>query len=322
MAYTVILGGIFVIVQPFSGRSSTFTPPTYPTGFSEIIFDPYDPTAVMVPSRSFSQGEDDGSGLLRPPVRTNFIFIGVDDQSLADAIMVGTFYRDSGDIHIMSVPRDLYTQLPQHRIDEMQELGLRTPRSLKINAVRSIGGRNHGTRLLTEQLSEMLGVYFHYYVEVDMEAFGRIVDAIGGMTMHIPVAMHGYPVGHLPAGEHRLDGEMALNVVRFRRFPTGDLMRNTIQMEFIKQLIEQTLTREALMNDPLQLASIVLNDVSTNATLLDVGRFVPFFGGVSGSSITAFSMPGGGEYRNGISWFIPNVSQLPDVINEVFFAEP
>jgi len=320
VTYTIVLVGIFLIVQPFTGRSSAFSPANFEfTSPAAIVFDPYDITPVLMPAPRMVAEDDEGS-LLRPPARTNFIFLGIDEYALADAIMVGTFYRDSGNIHLMSVPRDMYTRLPQHRIDEMRELGIRPPQSLKINAIRSIGGRNHGARFITEQLGEMFGVHFHYYVEVEMEAFGRIVDAIGGMTMYIPVAMHGYPVGNILPGYHHLDGATATNVVRFRRFPTGDIMRNQIQMEFMQQLIEQTLTRDALMNDPLQLASVVLNDVNTNATVLDIARFIPYFDGMSSDSVTVFTLPGSAQNRDGVSWFIPNASRLPDVINEVFYA--
>jgi len=226
----------------------------------------------------------------------------------------------------MSVPRDMYTRIPQHRLEEMRADGLRPPQSLKINAVRAFGGRAHGVRYLKDQLGEMLGVEFHYYVEVELAAFRRIVDAIGGVTMYIPQRLrYSDPEQNLfidiPAGLQHLNGNMAEGVVRFRSFPTGDLMRNNMQMEFMSQLMQQTLTREAIMNDPLALAGVILNDVRTNANILDIARFLPYIGNVDVDNVSTFVMPGSGQYRNGISWFIPNAAELPDVINEVFYAE-
>jgi len=272
-----------------------------------------------------SRTKNDNSTLLRPPARTNFLFIGVDHNNLADAIMAGTFYRDNGEIRLMSIPRDMYTYIPQPRLQQMQADGLNPPSTLKINAVRAFGGRAHGVRYLEEQLGEMLGVEFHYYVEVELDAFSRIVDTIGGVTMYIPRRLwYSDPeqglIIDIPAGHQHLDGQMAENVVRFRSFPTGDLMRNNMQMEFMSQLFKQALTRDAIMNDPLALARVVVNDVRTNAGLADLAKYVPYINRISEDSIQTFTLPGAGEYRNGTSWFIPDASALPDVVTQVFYA--
>lgn len=279
---------------------------------------------ITMPLPQYEKADSKGS-LLRPPARTNFLFIGVDHNNLADAIMVGTFYRDNGEIKLMSIPRDMYTHIPDARLQQMKSDGLNPPSSLKINAVRAFGGRNHGIKYLKEQLGEMLGVQFHYYIEVDLDAFSRIVDTIGGVTMYIPRRLwysdpeQGLTID-IPAGHQHLDGEMAENVVRFRSFPTGDLMRNNIQMEFMSQLFKQTLTRDAIMKDPLALARVILSDVRTNANPMDLAKYVPYISRISEDSIQTFILPGNGEYRNGISWFIPNVSALPEVVTQVFYA--
>jgi len=285
----------------------------------EYFFPEIDRDAINRP-----QVADEG-GLLRPPQRTNFLMVGLDNQLLTDALMVGTFYRDTGDIHLMSIPRDMYTIIPPHRLDQMREDGIRIPSPVKINAFRAFGGRERGIYYLKAQLGEMLGVHFHYYIEVELSAFRRIVDAIDGVQMYIPRRLvYEDPCQNLfidiPAGMQHLNGEMAEGVVRFRSFPTGDLARNNIQMEFMSQLIRQALTREAIINDPLTLINIVLNDVRTNVGL-EVVRYLPFVTNVSADSVTTFVMPGGGAYIGGVSWFMPNAQQLPEVINQVFFTD-
>jgi len=301
------------------------SPPPPPAEVSGIVLDPYQPDIEIRPHIPPANILSDEGSFLRPPARTHFLLAGIDNFNLADAIMVGTFYRDTGEIRLMSIPRDMYTRIPEHRLQEMRADGLRPPRSMKINAVRSVGGRTHGIRYLNDQLGEMLGVEFHFYVEVELAAFRRIVDAIGGVTMYIPRNLrYRDPLQNLninvPAGYQHLDGRMAEGVVRFRSFPTGDLMRNQMQMEFMSQLLKQTLTREALMNDPLELADVILSDVRTNATLVDIARYLRYIGGVSSESIHTFTMPGRPANRNGISWFIPDANELPAMVNQVFFA--
>ena len=270
--------------------------------------------------------EEDDSGFLRPPARTNFMFVGLDNNLLADAIMVGTFYRDSGDIRLMSIPRDMYTVIPEHRLTQMRADGLRPPTRLKINEMRSFGGRTHGIYYLKDQLGEMLGVQFNYYVEVELAAFRRIVDAIGGVEMYIPQRLfYEDPYQNLfinvPAGMQRLDGRMAEGVVRFRSFPTGDLMRNQMQMEFMNQLIRQTLTREAIMNNPLEMINIVLNDVATNVGM-EMVRYLPYLPNVTADGISTFTLPGHGARRHGLSFFIPDAANLSYVVNQVFYYFP
>lgn len=263
----------------------------------------------------------DNSGL-RPPPRTNFVLVGLDNNLLADAIMVGTLYRDTGALHIMPIPRDTYTHLPPHRMQQMQAHGLNPPQVLKINAVRAFGGRAHGMHYLQAQLGEMLGVRFHYYVEVELAAFRRIVDAIGGVTMYIPRHLfYEDPCQGLfidiPQGLHHLDGAMAEGVIRYRRFPTGDLGRNNIQGEFMAQLMSQALTRDAIMGAPLAIAGAIISDVRTNATILDIARYAPYMTRMG--QVETFSLPGSAKYIDGVSWFVPDTEKLPGVVNAVFF---
>ena len=268
--------------------------------------------------------ETDEGSFLRPPARTNFLLIGLDHNNLTDALMVGCFYRDSGDIKLMSVPRDMYTRLPSHRLEQMRGEGLRPPYAMKINALRAFGGRN-GVYYLKHQLGEMLGVEFHYYIEVNLAAFRRIIDAIGYVYIDVPVRMFYNPpdqdlIIDLQPGRQRLDGYAAEGLVRFRGFRTGDLGRNETQMDFMSQLISQVLTREAIMNEPLTMINIVLNDVSSNIGL-DAIRYIPYIMNMSSERITTFTMPGQGAYVGGVSWFLPNAERVPGVVNQVFYAE-
>ena len=268
--------------------------------------------------------EPDEGGFLRPPARTNFLIAGLDEQNLADTIIVGSFHRDTSDIMLMSIPRDMYTRLPDHRLEQMRAEGLRPPSAMKINALRAFGGRN-GIYYLKHQLGEMLSVEFHYYVEMDLAAFRALVDAVGGVYIDVPVPMYYNPedqdlVINLAPGMQRLDGAAAEGFVRFRRFPTGDLGRNQSQMEFMTQIINQVLTREAIMNDPIAMINIGLNYVRSNIGL-DAIRYINYIRNMSGDSVTTFVMPGHGAYIGGVSWFLPDSQRVPDVINQMFYAE-
>lgn len=272
---------------------------------------------------------DDG-GVFRPPSRTNFLLVGLDLNLLADAIMVGTFYRDTGDIHLMSIPRDHVVQIPQHRLDYMRERGMRPPHTLKLTELRAHGGQVEGIYIFKAQLEEMLGVEFDYYVEIRLAAFRRTVDAIGGVEMYIPRRLfYQDPTANpptninVPAGLQRLDGHMAEGVVRYRRWPMGDIQRNEMQMEFMTQLIRQAATRDAIFNDPMELVRIVIEETNTNFGVIPALTYLPYISNVDTESVETFSMPGriGVTIGNRTEFFVPDSEQLPGILNQVFYAD-
>lgn len=321
--FLAVIGVITLLVV--DGRTTSPPEPSpAPTPHIEYEYEQTEPDYIYEAYQDEEEEEIDEGGFLRPPARTNFLLIGVDNNNLADAIMVGCFYRDTGDIKLMAIPRDMYTRLPSHRLDQMRAEGLRPPTTMKINAVRTHGGRN-GTYYLKQQLGEMLGVELHYFVEVQLAAFRRIVDALDGIYFYVPVPMYYNPPDqdlhiNLSPGMQRLDGVAAEGLVRFRGFPTGDIARNESQVDFMSALISQVLTREAIMNEPMTMISIVLNDVRSNIGL-DVMRYIRYIRNMSGDRITTFVMPGRGAYVGGISWFLPDGQRVPDVVNQVFYAE-
>ena len=281
--------------------------------------------------------EEEIDGILRPPARTNFILMGVDHHNLADAIMVGTLYRDTGAVHLMSIPRDTYVVLSQTRHNQLRNAGLNIPRELKINAFRSYGGRAVGPSLIMQEVSFMLGVEFHFYIEMSLAGFVQIVDHIGGVYFNVPRNMyfedpeHNSVIAHVPAGMQRLNGRQAEGVIRFRGFPDGDLGRNNIQMQFMTALIEQLLTRDVLLDDPLALASIVIDNVSitagnrpgaTNVNVFALSRYLPVIPRMG--EVNTFTMPGVSGmapiYGQRQSVFFPDVNQIHQVADQVFRA--
>jgi hypothetical protein len=141
--------------------------------------------------------------------------------------------------------------------------------------------------------------------------------------MDVPNAMyydneHGFIIDIKPGMQH-FDGERAEALVRFRRYPTGDIARNAVQMEFMKQLMRQALTREALMHDPMAVINFVLRDIRHNVGA-DAIRYLPYIAQVKSENITTYAMPGSSPDINGVSYFLADETKLPATIQEVFFA--
>lgn len=119
----------------------------------------------------------------------------------------------------------------------------------KINAAYNTGGM----AMLSDVVSEQLGIPVDYTVLVDLRGFEALVDAIGGVDFYIPVNMnYDDPVQdlhiHFTKGSAHLNGTDALKVVRFRHNNDGtgygseDLGRMQTQQNFLKAVAKQTLT--------------------------------------------------------------------------------
>ena len=280
---------------------------------------------IAPPPPSISLEEDD-SGAFRPPSRTNVLVLGIDEFGLADVVLIGSFDRNTGDINLLHIPRDTFTQLPQERIDCMRQNVRWVPSDgiMKINALRSLGGRQFGAHYMKEQLGETLGIEFHYYVEVHLDAFREIVDLVGGVEIEVPRRMqYRDPYQNLnidiPAGVHLMDGRMAEHFVRYRGYADADLGRIKAQQQFMIQLFRQTLRRETIMQDPIGIARTALRHVETDIGL-DLIRYIPYVRLLNPDRIFTYTLPGNERRIHGASYFVPDNERVPEVINRMFFG--
>ena len=206
------------------------------------MFDQPDIPAVN-PSGNLQQGEI--SDPVKPE-RTNIrrqdfytvLISGVDDgNGGADTNILVAFDAADGDIHCVSIPRDSAFYV--------------NGTNKKINYAYNKGG----VKLLADSLSEGLGIPVDYTVEVDLQGFVQLVDAIGGVDFNVPLDMnYDDPYQdlsiHISKGPQTLNGQDALGVVRFRHNNDGtgygneDLGRIGTQQAFLKAVARQMLQLE------------------------------------------------------------------------------
>lgn len=114
--------------------------------------------------------------------RINILLMGMrgaDDPSggtLADTIMVASIEPKANRVALMSIPRDLYVQVPG-----------RDSKS-KINAVHAFGeqkGKGKGIADMETIVSEVIGVPIHYGLRIDFQGFKSLVDSLGGIQIHL-----------------------------------------------------------------------------------------------------------------------------------------
>ncbi|MEV0035596.1 LCP family protein [Streptomyces sp. NPDC050804] len=161
-----------------------------------------------------------------------------------DTIMLVHLSANGERASVVSVPRDSYTELPEHIDNTTGKRHL--PHVVKLNAAYTEGGPN----LTVRTLEHMTGVKISHYLEVDFTSFMKTVDALGGVEICTPRALQDSYTGlDLTPGTHKLDGGQALQYVRSRHIDgAADLGRMRRQQRFLAALIDRATSSGVLLN--------------------------------------------------------------------------
>ena len=198
--------------------------------------------------------------------RVNILLMGGDERGLrkgevarSDSMIVVSIDPPTHRIHLFSVLRDTYVDIPDHGRD-------------RVNAAITYGG----PELAMKTIGNLLGLDIQYYVYVDFQGFIKLIDAIGGVDYYVEKDMHWSDAadGHkydinLKKGQQHLDGEKALQYVRFRHDAMSDFTRTERQRNFLKAVADKLQSGWNLVRLPEILGQIVPY-VETNLTTNDM----------------------------------------------------
>ena len=222
-------------------------------------------TGMLIAARktidSVSRVPDVAAGLSAPTASIeNFLLIGSDSRAgidpnapdvagigteadvsghRSDTIMILRRDRSTGKAALLSIPRDLWVQVPGH------------------DAKRRINSAfNDGPAVLVQTLQSALGLPIHHYVEIDFVGFESLVHALGGVQVCVDYATRDVSTGLdiTEPGCHVLDGVQALAYARSRHYeefidakwredPASDLGRTKRQQQFVNLALQTALDR-------------------------------------------------------------------------------
>ncbi|MGB9780435.1 LCP family protein [Caldanaerobacter sp.] len=239
----------------------------------------------------------------------NILVVGSDENNLSDTLFVANYNPKNKTISIISIPRDTYYPRP----------GYNSPGDKKINAAFAEEGIN-GTKKAVENL---LGINIDHYITLDYEGFKKVIDLIGGVEVDIPFDMKyddnsSNPPLHinLKKGRQVLDGEKAIQFVRYRHgYIDGDLGRIKAQHQFLEALFKK-LTQPSTLPKLPSLAIAVSKHLKTDLTATEIAQYAYQFVKDRPSSIRSFTLPGEPDYKDGVSYFFPDNTKIPEVVAE------
>jgi LCP family protein required for cell wall assembly len=205
--------------------------------------------------------------------RTNVLVMGIDRRPnegtvvRSDTMMLVTAYPPDPAMALLSIPRDLYVDIPGYGSD-------------RINTAHFWGeneGEGNGLDLAMETVALNFRVPVHHYVRVDFDGFRAVIDAVGGIDITVEEAIvdEEYPTEdygtiriEIPAGDHHMDGETALRYARSRH-GSSDFDRAARQQQVLAALAQRMLLPEIWPSLP-NVYLVIRAHVDTDLTAADM----------------------------------------------------
>jgi LCP family protein required for cell wall assembly len=210
------------------------------------------------------------SRAIRRGERINAVVLGTDLVDYArhsDTMMFVSYDPRTRFLDIISIPRDTQFSPKGYNFRKINEIYAYSWRKSKDDA--------YSCRQVQTGIEELFSgkVTVPYYLQIDYASFRAFINMIGGVTIDVEEPMHyddtaGKLHIHFNPGVQKLDGQQALEYVRFRS-KAGDLGRVLRQQYFFKAILDR-------LKNPMVLATIpkivytVAKDIKTNLKTWDI----------------------------------------------------
>lgn len=229
-------------------------------------------------------------------------------DGLTDTMLLVRFDPDTKKLAVLSIPRDTRTYVEGYGVT-------------KINEANYYGGPALSAKATSELLD---GVGIDRYVRVNVQGIEKLIDALGGVTVYIPKDMkyqddsqHLYI--NLKAGKRHLNGNQALQFLRFRYDENGDIGRIQRQQMLMRALMEQALNPTTLARVP-KILSVIQSHLDTNLSVEELMALVGFATQTNRSNVQMLMVPGDfsapGEYE--ASYWIPDHERIQSIMAQHF----
>ncbi|MFE1629670.1 LCP family protein [Brevibacillus reuszeri] len=247
--------------------------------------------------------------------RVNILLMGVDRRGMknnglprSDSMMLVSVDPLTKRYDLFSILRDTYVDIPGNG-------------SSRINSAIVDGG----PELAMKTVSQFTGLPVDRYVITDFEGFKALIDAVGGVELdveknmyyHDPTDKGVYDI-NLKKGLQQLDGNKALQYVRFRHDATSDYTRTERQRKLLAAIANQMKNGTTLIQLPSILKEVTPY-VQTNIGSMDMLKLSALGLSLNTQSPGNYQLPPMGMFRESHkagSVLVPDVDQVQSFIQE------
>lgn len=251
---------------------------------------------------------------------TNIVLLGNDVRwpqgGRTDAIMLVSINHLTGDISLLSIPRDLYVAIPGWT---MNRINLALP--------HGHGGDypEGGGALIKDTIRYNLGIPVDYYVRIGFDGFVQIVDILGSIEVPVncpitdwrlksgdldPAVEENWELFALDSGVEHLDGELALWYARSRR-TSNDFDRSRRQQKVLRAMWLKAQNDEAILNLPVFWQRMA-DQIETDLSLDDVMDLVQTVSKIDRLNLKHYLLAGEAVRP----WMVPNTGEAVQLLNQ------
>ena len=186
-----------------------------------------------------------------------------DGAQLTDSIMVISLDQATGDLAMLSLPRDLKASPTCTATGKINE----------VYWCNNMDGENEqaGAEALMAEVGSILGLDFQYYAHLNWGSLVQIVDALDGITITLDedISDYYYTGAVFEAGtEYTINGEQALGLARARHgTSSGDFTRGASQQKILIGIKNKIFEKDLAITDLITLASALGDNLRTNFSI-------------------------------------------------------
>ncbi len=189
-----------------------------------------------------------------------------DGAQLTDSIMLISLDQQTGDIAMLSLPRDLKASPTCTATGKINE----------VYWCNNQDGTNEqaGAEALMTEVGSILGVDFQYYTHLNWGSLVQIVDILGGINITLDEDINDarYTGAVYQAGvEYTLDGGQALGLARARHGTSGgDFSRGASQQKILIGIKNKISQSSLSLTDIISLASTLGDNLRTSFSVEEI----------------------------------------------------
>ncbi|MBQ7603936.1 MAG: LCP family protein [Clostridia bacterium] len=178
-----------------------------------------------------------------------------------------------------------------------------------------------GVSTLADKVSALTGLPVDYYAVISAEQFKGLINAMGSVTYYVSTTMNyvneelGMNIS-LKKGSQKLNGQKALDMLRFPAYSDGEISRRKCAVSFLQKLFQTWLlnSNESKAADLynkyigyFDACTLTLQDVTANADLIF---------SYSRMNQISYTYPGSATVIDGENYFAANVSVATDYFSK------
>lgn len=262
---------------------------------------------ISVSAGSFADESKQVINLAPTNKKVNILVLGVDerqnDVGRSNVTCVVTVDPATKNASLLWVPRDSRVNIPGNGWN-------------KIGHAYAYGG----PKLSEQTVSNLLGIPIDYYIEINMDGFKKVIDALGGVDINVDKRMYyydPYDAGEvdnnglidLKPGMQHMDGNTTLEYVRFRHDEMGDIGRIERQQKFVKALLADVATPSVITKIPdvLKEANATFK---TDIPVSEMLKLATQMNDAYKQGLKTDMVPGTPVYIDDISYWLPDISAM------------